>query len=119
MGRGTGRGREGEIGDSERKEKEDVKELEEKGEKEEEEEREEKEAEYGRLWVAHHCGAQLLIGGSHYTATLDCPSFYSQPIIISFFSFFDGRASWGGSWIILFNKSYCSHPHINLSPKVF
>ena len=93
MGRGTGRGREGEIGDSERKEKEDVKELEEKGEKEEEEkeeeeEEEEKEAGYGRLWVAHHCGAQLLIGGSHYTATLDCPSFYSQPIIISFFFIF-------------------------------
>ena len=68
MGRGTGRGREGEIGDSERKEKEDVKELEEKGEKEEEEE-EEKEAEYGRLWVAHHCGAQLLIG-AHITLQL-------------------------------------------------
>ena len=70
LGRGTGRGREGEIGDSGRKEKEDVKELEEKGEKEEEEEEEEeKEAEYGRLWVAHHCGAQLLIG-AHITLQL-------------------------------------------------
>ena len=50
--------------------KEDVEEMEEKGEKEEEEEEEvEKEAEYGRLWVAHHCGAQLLIG-AHITLQL-------------------------------------------------
>ena len=105
MGRGTGRGREGEIGDSERKEKEDVKELEEKGEK-------------GGGggggggeggWVWEAVGSPSLWGaavdrGSHYTATLDCPSFYSQPIIISFFSFFDGRASWGGSWIILYTS---------------
>ena len=78
----------------------------------------------GGGWVWEAVGSPSLWGaavdrGSHYTATLDCPSFYSQPIIISFFSFFDGRASWGGSWIILFNKSYCSHPHIKFSPKVF
>ena len=45
-------------------------EWDEEEEKEEEvEEEEEKEAEYGRLWVAHHCGAQLLIG-AHITLQL-------------------------------------------------